>query len=84
MVAVPGFISGDMSSTLDQLSLHEERLAAYPLSRRQAACMRWAVKMKVALAKHGCAYALSTAAYELDELSDSQKKKITPPKAPKV
>ncbi len=29
--------------------------------------------MKVALSKHGCAHALSTAAYELDELSDSQR-----------
>ena len=73
MVAVPGFICGNMSSTLDQLSIHEERLVAYPLSRRQAACLRWAAKMKVALSKHGCAHALSTAAYELDELSDSQR-----------
>ena len=59
-----------MSSTLDQAALPSERMTAYPLSRQEAACHKWAIRMKVQLAKYGVAAVLTTALRELDELDD--------------
>ena len=59
-----------MSSTLDQAALPSERMTAFPLSRQEAACHKWAIRMKVQLAKYGVAAVLTTALRELDELDD--------------
>ena len=50
-----------MSSTLDQSALPAERMIAYPLSRQEAACAKWAIRMKVQLSKYGVAYVLASA-----------------------
>ena len=59
-----------MSSTLDQSALPAERMIAYPLSRQEAACAKWAIRMKVQLSKYGVACVLATAGLELEELDD--------------
>ena len=62
-----------MSSTLEQVALPAERMTAYPLSRREAACNKWAIRMKVLLAKYGCAYVLTTAPLEIEDLDEKQR-----------
>ena len=62
-----------MSSTLEQVALPAERMTAYPLSRREAACNKWAIRMKVLLAKYGCAYVLTTAPLEVEDLDEKQR-----------
>ena len=62
-----------MSSTLEQVALPAERMTAYPLSRREAACSKWAIRMKVLLAKYGCAYVLTTAPLEVEDLDEKQR-----------
>ena len=66
----PGPDRGKMSSTLDQAALPSERMTAYPLSRQEAACHKWAIRMKVQLAKYGVAAVVHTAMHELAELDE--------------